>query len=112
MNQHYISQIIEKLKPIDPYKVILFGSHAWGNPDKDSDIDLIVVTNDEYLPKSYKENINVYLKVSHLLSEFKKNISIDLIVYTQPMYKKFIELGSMFSKEILLKGKILYEANN
>ncbi len=108
----YIDKIIKQLKTINPYKVILFGSHAYGNPDKDSDIDLIVVTNDEFMPKNYRENIQVYLKVSRLLSEIKKNIPIDLIVYTLPMYNKFVELGSMFSKEIIKKGKVLYEKNN
>ena len=34
------NQIIEALKPLDPERVILFGSYAWGNPDKDSEIDL------------------------------------------------------------------------
>jgi predicted nucleotidyltransferase len=39
--------IIEKLKKLNLYKVILFGSFAYGQPNKDSDVDLIVVTNDE-----------------------------------------------------------------
>lgn len=108
---NYISLIVEKLKPIKPYKIILFGSYAYGVNNKDSDIDMIVVTNDEYMPKNYRENIQIYLKVSHLLSDIEKDVPIDLIVYTRPMYKKFIELGSMFSKEISLKGKILYETH-
>ena len=32
--------IVEKLKPLNPYKIILFGSYAYGSPTKDSDIDL------------------------------------------------------------------------
>jgi predicted nucleotidyltransferase len=108
----YIDKIIKQLKTINPYKVILFGSYAYGNPDEDSDIDLIVVTNDEFMPQNYKENINVYLKVSNSISDINKYVSIDLIVYTKPMYKKFNELASMFSKEIEQKGKVLYEESN
>jgi predicted nucleotidyltransferase len=37
-------QIKEALAPLHPDKVILFGSHAWGQPTEDSDIDLYVVT--------------------------------------------------------------------
>ena len=29
-----------------PSAIYLFGSHAWGNPHKDSDVDLLVVVND------------------------------------------------------------------
>jgi hypothetical protein len=61
--------------------------------------------------KSYKEKSNIYLKVSYVLSDITRKIPIDLIVYTKPMYEKFIELGSLFSKEISRKGIVLYEAD-
>jgi len=35
-----------------------------------------------------------------------------LIVYSIPMYKKFIEQNSNFAREITTKGKILYERYN
>ncbi len=44
-------EIIERLKPIHPEKVILFGSYAYGEPNKDSDIDLLVVTQDDFIPQ-------------------------------------------------------------
>jgi predicted nucleotidyltransferase len=78
----------------------------------DSDIDLIVVTNDDHLPKSYKEKSDIYLKVSNVLTDITGKIPIDLIVYTKPMYDKFNELGSLFSKEISRKGIVLYEADH
>lgn len=111
--QEYINLIIDKLKnTINPYKVILFGSYAYGNTTKDSDIDILIVTNDNYYPKNYSEKMDRYLKVSKILSQFKKEIQIDIIVHTIPMHKRFIELGSMFSKEILKNGKVLYERYN
>lgn len=112
MNYRYIDQIIEKLKDLNPERVILFGSHAYGEAAKESDIDLIVVTNDEFYPKDYRERMDVHLKISKVLSEIIKEVPVDLIVYTKPMYRRFIELGSLFSKEVTKKGKILYEANN
>jgi len=112
-NKIELELIIEKLKEsINPLKIILFGSYAHGNPSKDSDIDLLVVTNDNHYPKNYKEKMEKYLNVSTLLNQFKKNIPIDLIVHTIPMHKRFIELGSMFSKEILKNGKVIYERYN
>ena len=107
----YLPAIVERLKALQPEKIILFGSYAYGKPDRDSDIDLIVVTSDNFMPQNYKEKSAIYLKVSHVLDDIKKVLPIDLIVYTAPMYRKFLELGSMFSKEILQKGVVLYESN-
>ena len=38
----HISELIHK--EFAPQKIILFGSHSWGNPDNDSDVDLLVGT--------------------------------------------------------------------
>jgi hypothetical protein len=64
------------------------------------------------MPKNYTEKMEIYLKVSRLLSEFKKQTPIDLVVQTRPMHNKFLKLGSAFSKEILERGKTLYERDN
>ena len=100
-------EIIERPKPLNLYKIILFGSYAYGNPTKDSDIDLYVVTNDEFMPKSWREKSAVYLEYSKRLRDLQKFIPIDLIVHTKPMFEKFKELDSMFSRMILEDGKIL-----
>ena len=101
-------EIIEKLKPLNPNKIILFGSYAYGTPNKDSDIDLYIVSNDDFIPKSWKEKMQIKLKFSKALRELKKEYDIDLITHTKKMYEKFLELDSMFSREILNKGQVLY----
>ena len=108
----YLPVIVKRLKNIGIHKIILFGSLASDDAGTDSDMDLIVVTNDNNMPQSYKEKSDVYLKVSSALTDIRSKIPIDLIVYTKPMYKKFNELGSLFSKEISQKGIVLYEADN
>ncbi len=108
----YLPLIVSRLKNLGIQKIILFGSLTSGDVHLDSDIDLIVVTNDDHLPKSYKEKSEVYLKVSSALTDITRKIPIDLIVYTKPMYNKFNELGSLFSKEISQKGIVLYESDN
>ena len=101
--------IVERLVKIKPYKIVLFGSYAYGNPHKNSDVDLLVVTNDDFLPKNFSEKNALYLGVSELLLDLKKQFPIDLIVHTKAMHRKFIELGSMFSKTISTNGIVLYE---
>ena len=39
--------IIESLKPLDPHKIILFGSYAYGTPNENSDIDLFLIKDIE-----------------------------------------------------------------
>ena len=108
-------RVLEKLKTIDPLKVILSDSHAYGTPDTDtgtdtdSDIDLLVVTRDEFMPKTFSEKMNVYLAVSEALSEIEKEVPIDLIVHTKAMHAKFIVMDGMFARKIFSQGAVLYE---
>lgn len=108
----YIQQLKEKLKELNPYRVFLFGSYAYGTPHIDSDIDLLVVTNDEFIPQTFQEKTNLYISVSEHILNISKQVPVDLIVYTLPMYKQFIETGSTFSKEILSKGIVIYETKH
>ena len=108
----YLPLIVTRLKEIGITKIILFGSLAFDEVHFDSDIDLIVVTNDDHMPNSYKEKSEVYLKISSALTDITRKVPIDLIVYTRPMYNRFNELGSLFSKEISQKGIVLYEADH
>ncbi|MDP3434367.1 MAG: nucleotidyltransferase domain-containing protein [Bacteroidota bacterium] len=108
----YIQQLKEKLKELNPYRVFLFGSYAYGTPHIDSDIDLLVVTNDEFIPQTFQEKTNLYISVSEHILNISKQVPVDLIVYTLPMYKQFIETGSSFSKEILSKGIVIYETKH
>jgi len=83
---YYVEQLKNQLISLEPYLVLLFGSFAYGNPGENSDIDLLVVTSDDYIPKNFKEHTMIYLKVSQAIRPVKKQIAVDLIVYTLPLY--------------------------
>ena len=101
-------EIVLRLKPLDPEKVILFGSYAWGEPNDDSDIDLYVVTKDYFIPKSWKEKNLIYLSVAREVRSLRKKVAIDLIVHTKKMHEKFLTLNSSFSREIVQRGIQIY----
>jgi predicted nucleotidyltransferase len=109
---NYIPLLVEKLMATQPEKIILFGSYAWGDPTIDSDIDILVVTGDEIIPASFSEKSEIYLRISKAISEIKKEFPVDLIVHTKPMHQKFIETDSLFARELLTKGKVLYDRNS
>jgi predicted nucleotidyltransferase len=97
-------EIVENLSAIDPEKVILFGSYAYGTPHPDSDIDLYIVTKEDFIPESYEENLLIKKKVYKALSNFRKRYASDIIVHTLASHQKFILSESSFSKEIMQKG--------
>ncbi len=112
IDNSYINELKQRIIELNPFLIVLFGSYAYGNPHKDSDIDLLVVTNDNNFPENYDERIKLQLVVSNYIFDILKKVPVDLLVYTVPMYKKFIEQSSLFAQEILTKGVILYERNN
>jgi len=108
----YIPLILEKLKSTDPEKIILFGSYAYGEPLRDSDLDILVVTSDDIIPSNFAEKSLIYLRISKAITDIKKEFPIDLIVHTRAMHQRFIENNSLFARELLTKGKVIYEKNN
>jgi predicted nucleotidyltransferase len=95
--------IIERLKPLKPEKIILFGSYAAGRATDDSDIDMLVIMpfDGSAIDKSAEMRLSLSSKYS-----------IDLLVRTPQQIKQRLELGDCFYQEILDKGKVLYEAVN
>jgi len=108
--QKIISEITEIYKQQGVVRVILFGSYAYGNPTAESDIDLMIVVPLETLPSTHRERVDLYLLYNQFIKHLRSVIPIDLVIYTMAAYEKFIELGSVFSKEITNHGVILYEA--
>ncbi|MGI8884811.1 MAG: nucleotidyltransferase domain-containing protein [Pyrinomonadaceae bacterium] len=93
-------QIVENF---NPQKIILFGSYAYGKPTADSDVDLLVV-----MPYEGNE-LDQMVKVRRQL---KSEFPLDVLVKTPAQLKERSEMGDFFIKEIIEKGKILYEAEN
>lgn len=84
---------------INPQKVILYGSYAYGNPDKDSDIDVAIFSND-FAKLNYFDSLDVVYK--HLRS-FKK-INIEPVFFT---YDEYIKGNDPFIDEIKMKGVVI-----
>ncbi len=91
---------IERLiREVNPEKIILFGSYAYGNPTPDSDVDLLVIVR---YAGSRKER---YRAVSLALRP--RLFPADLLVYTPEEMEKRLP-NSFFLQEILARGKVLY----
>ncbi len=96
--QKVLRQIIEGF---NPRKVILFGSHAYGEPGPDSDVDLLVVMET-------KER--AIRKAGEISGAIEHPFPIDILVRTPEKIRERIEMGDGFVREIMTKGVVLYEA--
>ena len=94
------NRIIGELDGSGVRKVILFGSYATGQIDKESDIDLLVVTDESYIPQSLSEKMKSKVRIAKALSFIRESYSLDLIVHTKPMYQQFVNLKSAFQCKI------------
>jgi len=95
-----VQKIVDEL---NPEKIILFGSYAYGKPTPHSDVDLLVVLKTK---ASLKERS---WKVSRLL--LPRPFPVDILVKTPKEIEKALKSGDFFLREILTRGKVLYERN-
>ena len=85
-----------------PRQIILFGSHALGKADQNSDIDILVIFSKEgNLKKRY---VDISKEIGY------RPFPIDLLVKSSKQIKKRIHLGDSFIEEILTQGKVIYES--
>ena len=110
--QRYVLEILASLEPLDPAKVILFGSSAREQSAEVDDLDLLVVVKSEQLPQTYREKTAIYLPVAQALRAIRQRISLDLIVHTQAMHDRFVRLNSQFARRVLQEGKVLWESRD
>jgi predicted nucleotidyltransferase len=93
-----IKKIVDEL---NPEKIILFGSYAYGVPNAHSDVDLLVIMKTR---ASLKERS---WAVSRLL--LPRPFPVDILVKTPKEIKEDLKSGDCFLREILTRGKVLYE---
>ena len=85
-------------------QIILFGSYASGHPTRDSDVDLLIV-----MPTTRRWSDRVR-RVQALFPE--RPAPIDVIVRTpQEIRQRLMTYFCPFTREILRKGRVLYEAS-
>ncbi|MBI3465886.1 MAG: nucleotidyltransferase domain-containing protein [Planctomycetes bacterium] len=85
-----------------PDQIILFGSHAYGTPHADSDVDVLVV-----MPA--RSQIDQACRIDAALDP---PFPLDLIVRTPRNLAWRVAEGDSFLREVMARGKVLYEKDN
>lgn len=100
-----ILKIADKIvREYQPEKIILFGSHAWGTPGPDSDVDLLVVK------ESNEPRFERTLALRRQL--FPPIAPTDLLVYTSGELQNAIERKrNLFLEDVVAHGRTIYDAH-
>lgn len=94
--RRFARQVAEQFHPD---KIILFGSHAYGTPHADSDVDILVIMPARnQLDQAFKIRLAVAAP-----------FAMDLIVRKPENLNWRLDEGDCFHTEIVTKGKVLYE---
>jgi predicted nucleotidyltransferase len=97
-------EIIERLKPLNPDKIILFGSYAYGTPTEDSDIDLFLMREVE--PGAARDlKVQAKLRLRDLMGKYK--IGFDVLVAPEGFVSSRDDY--FYKVDILQNGKIIHE---
>jgi predicted nucleotidyltransferase len=84
-------------------RVILFGSYAYGEPDEDSDVDLLVVMNTKERP---------WRAASAIRRRHRSGFPMDLMVRTPAQVNDRLAMGDCFMEDVIAHGRVLYETKH
>ena len=94
----YLKLLVEKF---NPDQIVLFGSYAYGNPTRDSDVDLLVVKKTE---KSPREEATAIRKAFQPLRHSVANLAFDIMVRDPEDLRERIAKGGAFHSAIIRNG--------
>lgn len=84
-----------------PEQIWLFGSHAWGTPTDDSDVDLMVI-----VPESHERGIQRMQRAHHCLRGI--GFAKDVLVPTRAEVDRYKHLQASLFHQVLAQGRKLY----
>ena len=96
-------EITSRLLPLNPEKIIIFGSYAYGTPTANSDLDICVVE------KKYKSKIQEKAKIDFLLKDIR--IAKDILVPTSEEYNFYKKKINSVYNDIDTRGEVLWTSS-
>lgn len=102
VDEALLKEIVRRILQVaDVEKIVLFGSHAYGKPKPESDLDILVIMRTNL--SLARRPVPIYQSLRGLL------IGKDIVVFTPEEVEEWREVPQAFITSILRKGKILYE---
>jgi predicted nucleotidyltransferase len=97
--QEIVNRIVKKVNPL---KIVLFGSWAYGKPTKSSDLDILVIMDNDIKSRRAIAG-EIYNALCGIL------IPKDIVVVTLKDVEEWKNVPQAFITTIIKKGKLIYE---
>jgi len=98
-----LNEIVKRiLGVVNPVRIILFGSYAYGVPHGESDLDVAVIVEKGEKPR-YKRVVPINLALSDII------FPIDVFVYDVNEVEEWRGVPQSFISSIIEKGRVIYE---
>ncbi|MDP3150052.1 MAG: nucleotidyltransferase domain-containing protein [Ignavibacteria bacterium] len=106
MSNEVLNNIVEDIvKKVNPTKVILFGSTARGETNKDSDLDLLIIEKDKFnKDRSRRKELH---SIRQLLIKYR--IPKDILLYDEEEVEYWKDSANHIIARCLKEGTTLYE---
>ncbi len=102
LDQSVLSEMVRRLvEALDPEAIYLYGSHAYGTPHEDSDVDLLIIVKESTLPP-HRRSVAAYRATRGLF------LPIEIRVVTRAEFERRARWHSSVERAALDKGKVLY----
>lgn len=95
-----LRELVQRLKPLRPTRILLFGSAAQGRVDAMSDLDVIVVA--ENTPERFLDRLE---RAYELIDP---HYALDILVYTPDEYERMVDSGNPLIERAEAEGRLLY----
>lgn len=106
MTQRPVPSCIEEARDrlvgaLHPDRIFLFGSHVWGTPTPDSDLDFLVIVEDSDLPP-HKRAQAAYRSLMGL------GVPCDVIVQTRAETERLGKVATSLTRRVLDQGRVIH----
>lgn len=101
ITQDQINNVVDIIvKNVNPEKIILFGSYAYGEPHKDSDLDMLIIKDTDEAKNKRAREIRKHSRGI--------KIPLDIVVYTSAEVEKWKDTPSAFITKVMQEGRVLH----
>jgi len=104
VSDEQLDEIVRRLvKALSPVCVVFFGSHAYGHPRPDSDVDIMIVVSDD-APNRYELSRRAYAALGDI------DVPVELHFSRAAQFERFSTVVGSLQREVKRRGRVLYAA--
>ena len=101
MEPHLLEEMKRRvIEEIRPSKIYLFGSHAWGHPREDSDVDIFLV-----VPRLDHSRSELLTRAYRCIRELR--MPAEFVVKTEEEMTRFASVPASLIHKVLKRGQLL-----